>query len=196
MEFIKTAKLYTIGGKDTIQIDCGSSFYSGIIEKTNIPEEFQDNYKDIITKSFEGFSDNSFNISSYFEHNDYSVNNTFFVKITFKNNFYNFDKTINIPLTITQKDKVDYLEEKLIFEKEKVIKLEEKLEQTIKELEMIKEKIFGNQKQKKVYKMTEIEDSQDNQTSESESESESETEEIQNKKKNVMKKKHTQIKKL
>jgi hypothetical protein len=113
MEFIKSALLSFQNGHDIIRIDCGPAYYIGTIDIKTIPEDFSENYKEIIQKSFIGYKDESFNITGSFEHEDYSMNNRYNIKISFKNKFYSFDKQICIPLIINQKDKVDYLDEKV-----------------------------------------------------------------------------------
>ena len=113
MEFIKSALLSFQNGHDIIRIDCGPAYYIGTIDIKTIPEDFSENYKEIIQKSFIGYKDESFNITGSFEHEDYSMNNRYNIKISFKNKFYSFDKNISIPLIINQKDKVDYLDEKV-----------------------------------------------------------------------------------
>ncbi len=137
MQFIKNAQMLIQNGQDTIRIDCGPSYYVGIINLETIPEDFTDNYKEIIQKSFSGYKDDSFHIEGSFEHEDFTMNNRFNIKISLKNKFYSFDKQISIPLIIHQKNKVDYLEEKLEFLTKEVdslkLQLNTKVHQEIEE---------------------------------------------------------------
>ena len=135
MQFIKNSQMLMQNGHDMIRIDCGPSYYLGLINPATIPEDFTENYKEIIQKSFSGYSDDSFNISGSFEHEDYSMNNRFNIKISFKNKFYSFDKNISIPLIIHQKDKVDYLEEKIEFLTKEVNSLKLQLNNKAQEIE-------------------------------------------------------------
>lgn len=172
MEFIKNAILSFQNGHDVIRIDCGPSYYVGTIDIKTIPEDFNENYKEIIQKSFIGYKDESFNINGSFEHEDYSMNNRYNIKISFKNKFYSFDKNISIPLIIHQKNKVDYLEEK-------VNSLEVTVKNLIEEMNTLKK--LNN-------KHSEIEqEAQDSDNSEDEDSDDSEDEEvIQAKVKNVI----------
>lgn len=139
MQFIKNAQMLIQNGQDTIRIDCGPSYYVGTINLDTIPEDFTDNYKEIIQKSFTGYKDDSFHIEGSFEHEDFTINNRFNIKISLKNKFYSFDKQICIPLIINQKNKVDYLEEKLEFLTKEVnslkLQLNTKVHQEIEEEE-------------------------------------------------------------
>lgn len=180
MEFIKNTQMSMQNGSDIIRIDCGPSYYIGTIDINTFPEDFRDNYKEIIQKSFAGYSDDSFSISSNFEHEDLSMNNRYNIKISLKNKFYSFDKNISIPLIFHQKDKVDYLEEKLKFVLEELSSLKAKVEKKHMEIEQ-----ESDEESHDIDENSQISD-------------EDSEEEVKHKRKNIIKKKHTsksQIKK-
>ena len=112
-QIINLGKFVIENGAEKVIFDCGPSVLKGVITHDNIPENFRDNYKDIIQKSFNGYTDESINIIGTFAHANFTTDNTFNIKISFSTKFYSFDKEIVIHLVAFNKDRVDYLEEKI-----------------------------------------------------------------------------------
>ncbi len=112
-KFIKNAKLSDIDGKTQLYIDCDHYYYTGMVEPELFPQDIRNSYLEIVSKSFEGYTDNTTKISGYFENGNLSADNMYIVDILFTSTFYKNQQYINIPLTITKKDRVDYLESKV-----------------------------------------------------------------------------------
>jgi hypothetical protein len=112
-QIINLGKFVIENGEEKVLFDCGPSVLKGVITQDIIPDNFKDNYKDIIQKSFNGYTDESINITGNFSHENFSTDNKFNIKISFTTKFYSFEKEIIIPLVAFNKDRVDYLEEKI-----------------------------------------------------------------------------------
>jgi hypothetical protein len=108
-------KVIVENGEDKVIFDCGPTVLKGVFTEDMVPEHFRSSYKDIISKSFGGYTDESTNIFAHFAHEDFAKENRYIVKIIFNTKFYSFEKDIEIPLMSFSKDRVDYLEEKLSF---------------------------------------------------------------------------------
>ena len=114
MEIIKsTVKLNNVNGQNVIHIDCGKSYYTGIVTEEHFLPEFRENYLEILEKSFNGYHDESVKITANLECSDLTTDNHYIITIYMKNKFYSFDKVIKIPLSVSIKDRFDYLEEKV-----------------------------------------------------------------------------------
>ncbi len=128
MEIIKsTIKLNNVNGQNVIHIDCGKSYYTGIVNEDNFLPEFRDNYLEILEKSFIGYTDESVKIMASLEFTDLSADNNYVINIYMKNKFYSLDKEIKIPLSVSIKDRFDYLEEKVTTLTSMVEELEKKI---------------------------------------------------------------------
>ena len=153
---IITQGRFTIeNGEEKVIFDCGPSVLKGVIRHDFIPENFKDNYKDIIIKSFAGYTDESTNITSKFSHENFTIDNHFKILISFNSKFYSFEKEIVIPLSAFNKDRVDYLEEKITQLTSKLESMEVLLTQMIP-LTMSKHKFVSSSESIK----KEIEDSE------------------------------------
>jgi hypothetical protein len=117
-EIIKLGKLINENWEEKVFFDLGPITLKGKINHETIPERFSQNYKDIITKSFCGYTDESINIVGKLIHpeNDPDYKNTKYnITINFTTKFYSFDNEIIIPLEPFNKDRTDYLEEKITY---------------------------------------------------------------------------------
>lgn len=112
-QIISLGKMIVENGEDKVFFDCGPSVLKGVFTEVMIPENFRHNYKDIISKSFSGYTDESINISGKFAHSNFSSENKYIIEIYFNTKFYSFNKQIEIALEAFNKDRVDYLEEKI-----------------------------------------------------------------------------------
>jgi hypothetical protein len=146
--FIKSAKLIDNCGKHQLYIDCDQYYYTGDVNTELFPSEICNNYLEILTKSFTGYIDNTTEIKGYFENGNLMTDNMYIIDIVFTSTFYKNQKFINIPLTITKKDRIDYLENKI--------------ENLTKELSELKEIIANLTSGKsRLYKLSDIEISDD-----------------------------------
>ncbi len=157
--FIKNGQIYSDNGMEMIKFDCGMTLYTGPIDKSKFPEEFQSNYLDVIKKSFTGYKDSSFEISGGFEHPNFSPDNKFIIKIIMKTAFYNFEKIVSFDLAITKKDRVDYLAERV-----------GSLETIITQLQNEISELKFSKTSSSTKKMEKIEESESSDSSESEEE--------------------------
>jgi hypothetical protein len=114
-QIINLGKVIVENGEDKVLFDCGPTVLKGVFTENMVPEHFRSSYRDIISKSFGGYTDESTNIFAHFSHDDFSKENSYIVKIMFNTKFYSFEKDIEIPLMVFSKERVDYLEEKISF---------------------------------------------------------------------------------
>jgi len=113
MEYINNAKVNTTSGTTMVTFDCGEYYYTCNVESTLFPPQISDKYMEILKKSFTGYTDDISVISGSFEHDNYTQDNMYHIKVVFKTAFFNFENVIGIPLKVHKKDKVDYLESKI-----------------------------------------------------------------------------------
>jgi hypothetical protein len=112
---INLGKVISENYEDKVLFDCGPTVLKGVFTEDMVPEHFRSNYKDIISKSFGGYTDESTNIFGKFSHEDLSKANNYIITIDFHTKFYSFNKEIVVPLTSFNKDRLDYLEEKISY---------------------------------------------------------------------------------
>lgn len=113
MDIINKGKLVNQNGKTYLTFDCGLYYYVSIFTSDIFPQELREKYLDLVSKALIGFTDETTKISGGFEHEFFNEDNKFIINVDFSNTFYKFSHKIVLPLTANQKDKVDYLEEKL-----------------------------------------------------------------------------------
>ncbi len=112
-DFIKNSKLIDNCGILQLYIDCDQYYYTGNVNSELFPSEIRDSYVEIITKSFTGYIDNTTEIKGYFENANLMADNMYILDIVFTSTFYKTQKFINIPIIITKKERIDYLENKI-----------------------------------------------------------------------------------
>ncbi len=110
MEIIRNGKIIVDFGFDTLYFDCGKNILKGSIFGTMFPEFIRDKYKDIISRSFNGYQDGTTIINGYFSHNDYNKNNSYNISFTFNNKINIYTTEIKIPLLCFAKQRIDFLE--------------------------------------------------------------------------------------
>jgi hypothetical protein len=106
---------------DTLIIDEDDHYWSGIINQFDFPEEIRDNYLDIIEKSFDNFIDEEYSVTRNFEDTTKYV-----INFHYKSKPFSFKRSIEIQMTLKNKDFKDYTNERI-----------EKLEEEIKKLHEI-----------------------------------------------------------
>ncbi len=110
MEIIRNGKIIVDFGFDTLYFDCGKNILKGSVFGTMFPEFIRDKYKEIISRSFNGYQDETTIINGYFSHNDYKKNNSYNISFTFNNKLCEYSTEIKIPILCFGKQRIDFLE--------------------------------------------------------------------------------------
>ncbi len=186
MDIINKGKLINQYGETHLTFDCGLYYYDSKFTSDIFPQELREKYLDVVSKALLGFTDETTKISGGFEHECFNEDNKFIINVNFSNTFYKFSHKIEIPLTVHQKDKVDYLEEKLE-------QLKETFEKFTMDYALLKTCVFGS---KVISPMQEIDDEDTSNSNDMTSVSDSEhSEEEEEEEKPVHKSKYSKGKK-